>query len=242
MKKVISLFLALIFAYSAVSINCFSITADQASLNQLLETEIIIEDRLKTSLSEKDRTYYKALENEILNELHNRSAGDITAKLKNNLNLIYDLKNKLELLKLDNGVLYSSIKEAKDKIKQTERIQKILENELYSRSSWPEYITKKVLFCLKDTIVGGINGATAGTIISVFLSPFLGFNSKTILRWTLNMSITNCVKSLISDFSLKFFTKSEEVNNFSKAILNLIPSIAGSVLSQKILDNNQPAN
>ena len=76
MKKVISLFLALIFAYSAVSINCFSITADQASLNQLLENEIIIEDRLKTSLSEKDRTYYKALENEILNELHNRSAGD----------------------------------------------------------------------------------------------------------------------------------------------------------------------
>lgn len=238
MKKIISIFLTLILTCSAVSINCFSITADQASLNQILDTEIFVENKLNSSLSEKEAIYYKALKNELLTELHNRDIKDITAKLSDYSILISDLKNKFELLKLDNGALYSSVKNAAIKIEQTERIQKILEDELYSRSSWITYIAKKVLYSLKEAIVGGIDGALTGTATAIFFSPFFGFNSSTIIKSALKVALINSIISLLSDFSLKYFTKSEEINDLSKKLVSIIPSIAGDYLSSKLINDS----
>ena len=83
MKKLISIITLLLFSITLVFNNCYAINANDASLDQLLKSKAIIEQKLglyNNNLSNEETLYYNALKDEISNAISQKNTEDIQLK------------------------------------------------------------------------------------------------------------------------------------------------------------------
>ena len=230
MKKFFSIFLVLSFITLPICNNCFSksISPEKASLQQLLNTELLVEEKLSSNLSQHESAYYETLKKAIWDEFSKRDIDSIAATAQDNLEEISRLEENLEILKQNKSTLYSSVEKANSKIEKAKSIQEILQKELYKKMPWSTYLFKKFLNVIGSALTGATVGAISGTVSTTALAPFSGFNSKLIFQFALNNAISSSIRSALSDVSNK-------CDGAFSPIINLLSHIMATVITSKVL-------
>lgn len=234
MKKFFSIFLVLSFITAPICNNCFSISPEEASLQQLLNAELLAEEKLSSQLCEDDVVYYQTLKEKVMDEISKRDINTIAATAQDNLAEISRLEENLEILKQSKSTLYSSVEDANSKIEKAKSIQEILQKELYKRMPWSTYLFKKFLNVTGSALTGATAGSVIGTVAATVFAPFSGFNSKLILQFALNNAISSSISSALSDISNK-------CDGAFAPIINLITTISSIAIVNKILPQNPPS-
>ena len=236
MKKLISIITLLLFSITLVFNNCYAVNANDASLDQLLKSKAIIEQKLglyNNNLSNEETLYYNALKDEISNAISQKNTEDIQLKYAENIQKTKELMNNLESIKKLDSILYKDVANVELEIKTNNIIKQILEKELYSRTSWASYLSNLSLYTVLSAIKSGFNGALAGTFVSMFLTPLYGFNSNLILNYAISGAISTAISTALKDIKI------ESIKNR----LDLFSGIMGNVLAGKFISSlSSPPN
>lgn len=217
MKKLLSLILMFSFIILSICNNCSAITVKEATIEQLLYSALVATN--------------KNFKNKIMDELSTRDTADIENVLQSGTSLIAELEQNLEKLKANETTTYRAVQKVNEDLLLINKMQELLNEELYRRMPWSKYLLKKALGMLESASFGAVGGTILGILTAIVKTPFVGFNPRCIVQGALSGTISSTFSSMFSDIFNKLGPEGPIYN-----------ALLGYFISLKVVDKVYPIN